>query len=283
MGILLDDIYGELTRAAAKRRRLSDMGSMSRPTKVERMLLIASAAQLIAGPRRNPTRAQLATATETVDRKISSSTLSGWTSMGGFWDKVKSLGRSSGNAAVRAAGFAARNPQIVLPLAAGMIASPFLIKAISEASKTSQAKEEAATSPPPPPTGETVTVAAPPAQASDDESLLGLHNGWDGAGSVDAVVGAMTEEEAELARAGGGSEQESMARMYGASCSMGAASELEHDAYRAAVLRQAARLADGRHPTTREFFVAKRALDRQLRKRGIKVAIPGAQPGRRTL
>jgi hypothetical protein len=286
MGIL-DEIQKELRTAPRKRSAVVGAGKR-RPTQVERMLLIAAAAQLIAGPRKNPTRAQLARATRAVDARIAKETaVSGRGQsdvVGGFWDNVKNLAKSAGNAAVRAApavfGFVTKNPQILLPLAGAAVASPFLIRAISAASASPQAQQEAAAGPPPPPP-DAVPVTNITAPTNEAEDVLGVHHSWD-----DTVVGEITEEEAALAGSGGATERESMERLrgtsvMGASSAMGAG-EVHHDHYRAAVMVKAAELAKGKKPSTKDFYLAKKLMDRRLQRKRLKVAIPGARPGRRT-
>jgi hypothetical protein len=55
-----------------------------------------------------------------------------------------------------------------------------------------------------------------------------------------------------------------------------------NQSYRAAVLRQARRLARGDRPTTRHFVAAKSAVDGTMRKHGLAIYLPGSQPGRVT-
>lgn len=262
----------------------SGIGAGKPVSRVERMLLIASAAQLLAGPGKNPTRAQLVAATRGVNRKLASGVSGSWES-GSFWKKVGRVAKQAGRAAVRAAPAAAkwagRNPHIVLPLATGALASPFLIKAITAASKTPQAQQEAAEAPPPPPQGQgemTVTADAPPPAegegqpAEQDESMMGICHSWD------EMHGALTEEEVALAESGGSSEQEALLRTRGSGVVGG---EISHDGYRATVLRRAQRLAGG-DPSTKHFFMAERQVKQALRKNGVKISIPGARPSRRT-
>lgn len=296
MGIgILDEIQKALKKTKTSRKRRPSPTSTSgaakrKPTKVERMLFIAAAAQLIAGPRKNPTRAQLDRATKAVDARIAKETgMSGGGSdvVGGFWDKVKGLAQSAGNAAMRVApavfGFVTKNPQIMLPLAGAALASPFLISAISAASASPQAQQEAAAGPPPPPPPDAVPVATfkPPGGGGEPEpeEVLGMQHSWDEQG--DGVYGEITEEEAALAQSGGATERESMQRLRGTS--MMGAGAVHHDHYRAAVMVKAAELAKGKPPTTRHYYMAKRLMDRTLRKKDLKVAIPGARPSRRTL
>lgn len=265
-------------------RRVSVSGAAKRkPTKVERMLLIAAAAQLLAGPGKNPTREQLAIAKRGVDRKLAGTSTSGSWSSGSFWSKVTSLAKQSGGAAVRAAPaaakWAAQNPQILLPIAAGAVASPFLISAITAAAKSKQALSEATASPPPPPEGETVTAVAPTAPAAAPEEpgamSMGLHQGWD-EGST--VHGALTEEEIALGECGGASERAALLRTHSV-----LGEEISHDAYRASVLHNARRLARGGAPGTKHIFMAEKLVKGKLRRNGIDIQIPGAAPGRRTL
>lgn len=128
-------------------------------SKAKYALLVASAAQLQAGKGKNPTPAQIVFAKRKVDRHLrapssrlpASSSLGSWSS---WWRKVKNLATSAARAAVRAAPaagrFAKKSAPIILPVAAGAIASPFLIKLIQSVSKGKEARKAAATKPPPP-------------------------------------------------------------------------------------------------------------------------------------
>jgi hypothetical protein len=284
---LFQAIKDEFSAAFGRARRpiahyVSASGAAKRPpTKVERMLLIAAAAQLIAGPGKNPTREQLAAAKRGVDRKLAGTSASGSWSSGSFWNKVTSLAKQAGGAAVRAAPAATKwvgkNPQIFLPIATGAIASPFLISAITAASKSKQAATEAASSPPPPPEGEVVAAVAPstsdaPPEAEESESM-GLWQGWD----ENRMHGELSEEEIALGECGGASERAALMRTH--SVLEGA---ISHDAYRASVLHNARRLAGG-SPQTKDIFKAEKMVKNKLNRSGISVQIPGASPGRRTL
>lgn len=292
-------ILGEIYKALPKRqppffRKVSTSGGAARkPTRVERMLLIAAAAQLLAGPGKNPTKAQLAKATAGVDQKISREVMAGAfvgsSFVGGFWDKVKSLAQSAGGAAVRAApaaiGFVSKNPQIVLPLVAGAVASPFLISAISAASKSPQAVEEkAAKKPKDLPEGEAKAFSPETGKEEDNGvmgSVRGNFRGWDEKGAF--VGSGITEEEKELASSGGSTERAAMARVRGGTSCMGGEISVPHDKYRALIMKQASKLAGGKQPATKHFFVAKKAVDGALKENGISIQLPGAAPGRRTL
>lgn len=263
-------------------RRVSLSGAAKRkPTPVERMLLIAAAAQLLAGPGKNPTRAQLAAATRGVDRKLAGTSTSGNWSSGSFWSKVANLAKQSGGAAVRAAPAAAKwvgkNPQIILPIAAGAVASPFLLTAITAAAKSKQAMSEATASPPPPPEGETVTAVAPAApEAAPEEPgamSMGLHQGWDEGSSMHGL----TEEEIALGECGGASERAALLRTHSV-----LGEEISHNAFRASVMHNARRLAGG-PPGTKHIFKAEKMVRGKLARDGISINVPGAAPGRRTL
>jgi hypothetical protein len=52
--------------------------------------------------------------------------------------------------------------------------------------------------------------------------------------------------------------------------------------YRAAVLKQACKSAGKRVPTTKDFFAAKKAVDKTMGQAGIKLFLPGSRPGRIT-
>ena len=58
---------------------------------------------------------------------------------------------------------------------------------------------------------------------------------------------------------------------------------LSHNEYRALVMRQAMRSAPGGKPQTKHFFAAKSAVDKALGNADVKIEIPGARPGRRTV
>lgn len=58
--------------------------------------------------------------------------------------------------------------------------------------------------------------------------------------------------------------------------------EIPNVAYRAAVLRQACKAAGPRKPTTRDFFAAKKAVDKTMGQAGIRLFLPGSRPGRIT-
>lgn len=53
-------------------------------------------------------------------------------------------------------------------------------------------------------------------------------------------------------------------------------------AYRAAVLKQACQKAGSRKPTTRDFYAAKKAVDKTMGQAGIRLFLPGSRPGRVT-
>lgn len=101
------------------------------------------------------------------------------------------------------------------------------------------------------------------------------------------------DEEAEaLAGDGGATERESLGRIgwYGNSFvgddMMGSSvvgNAIPHENYRVAVMKAAVKSAGGGKPTTKDFFKAKAAVDQVIGKSGIKIYMPGAQPGRRTI
>jgi hypothetical protein len=63
----------------------------------------------------------------------------------------------------------------------------------------------------------------------------------------------------------------------------GVGSTLSHDAYRATIMKQAFKDAGGKMPSTKHLFVAKKKVDSFLGKAGVKIYLPGARPGRRTI
>ncbi len=64
--------------------------------------------------------------------------------------------------------------------------------------------------------------------------------------------------------------------------SFATAGSVPPDVYRAAVLRNARRLARGKTPETKHIFMSQRTIDRAMGMRGVKLQIPGAAPGRVT-
>ena len=99
----------------------------------------------------------------------------------------------------------------------------------------------------------------------------------------DSILG---EEEAALAGEAGGAERNALIRSGRMSCSQGAfvgGLAIPNPVYRATIQKYARRHADGKHPTTRDIFLAKAAVDRAIGKAGITLYMPGAQPGRRTI
>ena len=58
---------------------------------------------------------------------------------------------------------------------------------------------------------------------------------------------------------------------------------LSHNEYRALIMRQAVKSAPKGKPQTKDFFTAKSAVDKALGNADIKIEIPGARPGRRTV
>jgi hypothetical protein len=58
--------------------------------------------------------------------------------------------------------------------------------------------------------------------------------------------------------------------------------EIPNVAYRAAVLKQACKSAGTKKPTTRDFFAAKKAVDKTMGQAGIRLYLPGSRPGRIT-
>jgi hypothetical protein len=66
---------------------------------------------------------------------------------------------------------------------------------------------------------------------------------------------------------------------------LGADSEVSNTRYRACVLRQAlkrATMGGRRAPTTKDFFVAKRAVDKVMSDSGLSLYLPGSRPERVT-
>lgn len=271
----LFDTIGEVVRQATGPMKMP--GPRRALTPVERMLLVASAAQVFAGPGKNPTKQQLDAAKLAVDRKLKgqATTSSGSWSSGSFWSKVKNLANGAGQAAVQSvptlAKWGVKNPQVLLPLATGAVASPFLIKAIMTAASSKQARDEASDRPTPPKSEENVAVSVPNKETAPppEESPPAASLGWMGRGTP-------SEEEVASAESGGSSERAALARMYGGPA-------ISNDGYRATVMRQALKMAGGRAPTSKHVLLAETKVKRTLRRNGVTVVMPGASPARRTL
>ena len=102
--------------------------------------------------------------------------------------------------------------------------------------------------------------------------------------TIDVFVGHRSRRRAEEAAA----EREDRGEMgwYGNSFVGGAAvcgNAIPHDNYRVAVMKAAVKSAGGGRPSTKDYFVAKSAVDKVIGKSGITIYMPGAKPGRRTI
>ncbi|MFI5091335.1 MAG: hypothetical protein ACHP7P_14905, partial [Terriglobales bacterium] len=98
--------------------------------------------------------------------------------------------------------------------------------------------------------------------------------------TVDVYQG--DEEAAALAGDGGAVERAALRRtghMGGSFVGLA----IPNSTYRATVQKYARKHASGKHPTTKDIFLAKAAVDRAIGKAGITLYMPGAQPGRRTV
>ena len=63
---------------------------------------------------------------------------------------------------------------------------------------------------------------------------------------------------------------------------VGTEAHIPHSAYRATIVRQATKLAGGGRPTTKHFYLAKKAVDQVMDDAGVSLYLPGARPGRIT-
>lgn len=66
-------------------------------------------------------------------------------------------------------------------------------------------------------------------------------------------------------------------------CESGCGAAIPNSNYRVAIIRQAIRGSNGKHPSTKDIFLAKSKVDRIIGKAGISLYLPGARPGRRTV
>jgi len=275
-------------------------------------LLVAAAAQKIAGPGKTPTSGQVRTA-ETkmkerlarrnvsvsgvekadqqlgeVKKHLNECAVAGW-GAGSFWSKVKSTAAS-----------AARASRPYLPYAAPLLpaaaATPFIIKAIRarEAAKRARAAQmapspEAEAPPAEEPAAEEPAAEAPLStpeaegqvpQGEGLESVAGNWGGWD----EREMMSGVTAEERELALMGGSAEREALVRraLRRRRRSRVSGAALPHDLYRAAVWQRAQKLKKAGQPQARALFIAQKSVDRDMSRSGVSVAIPGARPGRIT-
>lgn len=58
---------------------------------------------------------------------------------------------------------------------------------------------------------------------------------------------------------------------------------LSHNAYRATIMKQALKMANGKEPNTKQLYDAKKKVDGFLGKAGVGISIPGARPRRTTV
>ena len=68
-----------------------------------------------------------------------------------------------------------------------------------------------------------------------------------------------------------------------AACGSFVGDGLSHNEYRALIMKQAIRQADGNRPSTKHLFAAKSRVDRALGNAKVAICIPGARPGRKTV
>jgi hypothetical protein len=57
-------------------------------------------------------------------------------------------------------------------------------------------------------------------------------------------------------------------------------SRIPNTAYRATIVKQAAKLAGNKTPSTKHFYLAKKAVDNVMDNAGISLYLPGSRPGR---
>ena len=101
--------------------------------------------------------------------------------------------------------------------------------------------------------------------------------------TIDVFVGQRSRRRAEEAAAE--MEDRGIIGWYGNSFVGGSivGNAIPHDNYRVAVMKAAVKSANGRRPTTKDYFAAKSAVDKVIGKSGITIYMPGAKPGRRTI
>lgn len=191
--------------------------------------------------------------------------LSGISGMGaeecaGLWDKIKSIVSS----VTPAVPFVGPSYGLAVPIA----------KTIA----TQQAKKAAMK-----------TANAAVATATDNEQELDLQAGVAGVAG-ESFDHAYSSAEKDLDGSGmGGSEANAMSRTNGRrkrrhkmAAVMGLPLGIDPLTYRAAIHQRAQKISNGGSPTTKHIFVAQKAVDNELKMAGIKMKIPGAQPGRVT-
>ena len=61
---------------------------------------------------------------------------------------------------------------------------------------------------------------------------------------------------------------------------VGSAAQIPNTSYRATIVRQAAKIAGRRPPTTKHFWLAKKKVDNVMDAAGISLYLPGSRPGR---
>ena len=61
---------------------------------------------------------------------------------------------------------------------------------------------------------------------------------------------------------------------------MGSEAQIPNTSYRATIVKQAAKIAGGKPPTTKHFWLAKKAVDNVMDAAGISLYLPGSRPGR---
>lgn len=220
-------------------------------TKPEQALLVAATVRSLAGPAR-PTEEQFALAKKLVGMKLKhygvpAASMSGWS-----WGGVKS-------AAMKAA-------PVALPiLIPGAVATPFIIEAI----KAKKKRDEKAKL--------LLEKKRVEEQKEAPDAVSPDENAQEVLGDSDLR---------EILKQGGRSEAGAMHRTsspyYFPANSISVGGVMPNPVYRAAILQRALKISRGRKPEAREMFMAQKTVDRDLGRRGVRITIPGARPGRVT-
>jgi len=96
-------------------------------------------------------------------------------------------------------------------------------------------------------------------------------------------AGWSSDEEIAGRESGGLRRRRRRYRRFRPSALTASGAAVPHDVYRAAIWQKASRLAGGGRPQTSDLARAKLEVDARLGRRGARIAIPGAKPGRRTV
>jgi len=61
---------------------------------------------------------------------------------------------------------------------------------------------------------------------------------------------------------------------------VGFEAQIPNTSYRATIVKRASKLAGGKSPTTKHFWIAKKTVDKVMDDAGISLYLPGSRPGR---